>query len=142
ATDPMVIKDHVVGCVIPVIGNSVSPRSCVGIEHRYAQLSIAFNGEQMCQWRTLQSGRECRSGESGNPLEFTLLHRELILPAFAAEPQHAHIQRDFSAGEITKGPWVPLSHEGYGHGHVLDMIAVVEGSSPLSRERRSMIANR
>ena len=35
-----------------------------------------------------------------------------------------------------------LSHEGYGHGHVLDMIAVVQSSATFSRERRSTIANR
>src|SRR4029077_259511 len=108
---------------------------------RYAQLSVTFKGEKMCQCGTLQSGRECRSGESGNPLEFTPFDGELILPALARQPQHAHIQRDLTAGEITEGPWVPLSHEGYGHGHVLDMIAVVEGSATFSRKRRSMIAN-
>jgi len=37
---------------------------------------------------------------------------------------------------------MPLGHEGYGHGHVLDMIAVVERPATFSRERRSMIANR
>src|SRR5712692_139381 len=132
ATDPIFIKDHVVGCVITVIGNTVGPRSGVRIQHRYAQLSVTFNGEKMCQCGTLQSGRERRSGESGNPLEFTLFDGELILPAFAGEPQHARIQRDLTAGEITESPWVPLSHEGYGHGHVLDLIAVIEGSATFS----------
>ena len=86
ATNPMVIKDHIIGRIITVIGNWVSPRSCVRIQHRYAQFSVTFNGEQMCQFGALQIGRECRSGQSGNPLKFTLFHGELILPALAGEP--------------------------------------------------------